>query len=382
MSKVFNNVAIVTHKFVTHPDDALVEYLNEEKRANVIHICHSFYDASDRKSYYSWYKKGKLFQYKETIDYKFLPEPMLYLKEVWFSFWWLFFSPLKWNLYVGMDGLCILVGNILKFFRKVAHTVYWAIDFVPKNRFENEWKNKIYHAINTHGYKNSDEMWDLSPRMAEAREKYLGLKKTDYKKIQVVPYGMYLDRIKRFSYEKCEQNTLVFMGHIKKSQGVQIVIQALPKLIRTNKKIKLKIIGTGPYIEDLKKLTKKLKVDTHCVFLGRIEKHLDVEKEIAKSVISFAPYIRKLDKWTYYADPGKVKTYLACGVPVIMTNLPWNSKEIEENKCGLIVSENPSDLLKAVQLLLQPQMNMDYRKNAIRYARSFDYGEMFRLLFK
>jgi hypothetical protein len=85
-----------------------------------------------------------------------------------------------------MDVLCSMFGRILKLSGKVKKVIFWAIDFVPENRFKKGWKNKIYHWINISGYKNSDEMWDLSPRMLEAREKFLNIKVSDYRMHRVV----------------------------------------------------------------------------------------------------------------------------------------------------------------------------------------------------
>lgn len=374
------NIVIVTHKFVTHPDDELVVYLNKHNYANVLHICHSFYETPNRRSYYVWYRQGKRYKEKQSLDYSKFPEPLVYLKELFYTYVWMMETKLVWDTYIGMDGLCVLIGNALRFMRKVEKTVYWAIDFVPKNRFNNIYKDKIYAGINKIGYRQSDEMWDLSPRMAEAREKYLGIKRSEYKKLKVVQYGMWVDRIKKYSYELCEKNTIVFMGRLLENQGAQLIVQALPDLLKKNPFITLKIIGTGPYKSTLEAVADKLKVSSHCKFLGRIEDHREVEKEIAKSCIAVAPYIKKLDTWTYYADPGKVKTYLACGVPVLLTDLPWNTKEIVDNKCGEVITEDISNIAEKVLDLINPDKNDQYRKNALTYARNFNYSTIFNQL--
>src|SRR6185437_10562874 len=213
------SIVVVSHKVVHQPDDDLVLYLNNKKYANVLHIMHSFANAPDRKSKYVWYQNGKIVKQKETKDYKNLAEPFLYIKEFYFTLSWIMASGIKWDSYIGFDGLCILFGNLLRWIHTVHKTIFWAIDFVPTDRFSLGLKNKIYHWINTNGYKNSDEMWDLSPRMAEGRKQFLGIKKSDYKKYQLVPYGMWIGRIKPVPYGKSEKNTLVFMGNLSRYQG-------------------------------------------------------------------------------------------------------------------------------------------------------------------
>jgi len=67
------------------------------------------------------------------------------------------------------------------------------------------------------------------------------------------------------------------------------------------------VIGKGRYKQELTNLSKELGIDKQCTFMGALPND-EMENEIAKSAIALAPYIKELDTWTYYADPGKVKT--------------------------------------------------------------------------
>ena len=375
------NIAIVAHKYLTQPDDDLVIYLNKNKYKNVLHIRHSFNEAEDRCSYYTWYRDGAFCKEERSRDYKNWPEPLIYLKELFYTVKWVVGSKLVWDYYIGMDGLCTLSGELLKFIKKVEKTVYWVIDFVPGNRFDSELKNRIYKFINVSGYKNSDEVWDLSPRMAEARENLWGIPKSIYKVQKVVPYGVWRDRIKKYSYTECERTTLVYMGILIPKQGVQLVIQALPQLIKNIPGLKFKIIGGGEYRIELKNLASSLGVGEYCDFKGKIEEVEVLEAEIAKSCVAIAPYIKSLDTWTYYADPGKIKKYLACGVPPVLTDLPWMSKQIRDSNAGIVIEENIENIVDAVTKLMQPEINDIYRKNAVEFSASFDYNVIFSSLF-
>lgn len=370
-------IVIVSHKFLTQPDDDLVIFLNKNKCRNILHIRHSFSDAQDRCSYYDWYRDGVLFRKFRSKDYKGWAEPLIYAKELYFTVKWIWSSGLDWDVYIGMDGLCVLFGNILRFFGKAKKTIYWAIDFVPEHRFGGKLKNKIYHWINKTGYRKADEMWDLSPRMAEAREKFLGITSGDYKKHAVVPYGVWTDRIKKYGYDECERNTVVFMGHLLEKQGAQLVIKAMPELVEKISGFRFKIIGAGPYKQALVDLAERLGVLSHCDFLGNIEDIRRLEDEVAKSCVAVAPYMKALDTWTYYADPGKIKTYLACGVPVLLTDIPWNAESIRKNHCGRVVSEDKNDIIANMLELMRPETNREYRRQAIMYSVGFDYETIF-----
>lgn len=374
------NIIVVAHKYNPQPDDDLVLYLNNNKYSNVLHIYHSFSDYSNRKSFCKWYQKGRLFEAQESADFIGWPEPIIYLKELFFSVKWILQTKLVWNTYIGMDGLCTNFGLFIKTISKVKSVVYWAIDFVPEKRFKQGINDTIYHLVNINGYKHADEMWDLSPRMAEARKKYLGINESVYKKRNIIPYGVWVDSIKRYTYENCQKNTLVFMGHLLEKQGVQLVLQAVPLIVSQNPKFTFKIIGGGQYEETIKQTIKRLGIEKYCIFMGKIADSRVMEEEIAKSAVAIAPYIKSLDTWTYYADPGKVKTYLACGVPTLLTDLPWNAQEIAKYKCGIIIDETPESIAKWVRYLMHDSNNQRFRENASKYSQGFNYKNIFENL--
>lgn len=376
MEKNDKNIVIVCHRNLPQPDDDLVLYLNQRKYNTVLHIKHSFSDAQDRCSYYFLYKNGKLLKKERTRDFKFLPEPLIYLKELFFTLKWL--RSKNWDLYIGMDGLCWWFGYLLVLLKRVKKTVYWVMDLVPEKRFTAGHKNKVYNFVNVFATKHTDQVWDdLGEQRIVTREKVFGIKRTDYKGHAVVPFGAWLDRIHQIPYGKSQKYTAVFMGHLIEKQGVQYVIQAMPKILKKIPDFQFKIIGDGRYKKELMDLAKKMKVEKHCKFLGKIEDNEKMEKEIAKSALAVAPYVKTLDTFSYYGDNGKMKVYLGCGVPVLVTNVSWLAKEVEKNNCGKIIKEDIDDITKSIVLLMSPKLNNSMRKNAIAYAKTFDYQTIF-----
>ncbi len=374
------NIALVAHKYLPQPDDDIVNYLSKKKDYKIFHIKHNFPDAKDRRSILDIYSKEKKVKEIKSIDYNFLPEPFLYFKEMYFTFKWLIAFAGKVDTYIGMDGLCVFWGILLRKIGVCRKVIYWSIDFVPFNRFGNSWKNYLYHKINTFSFKNSDEVWDLSPRMATGRRKYLGISEKDYKLHKVIPYGLWTKRIRRISYSKCDRNTLVYMGHLLPKQGVDTILKHISKVVKKNPQFKFKIIGEGSYKTALIDMAKGFGAEKYCEFLGRIDDSTQMENEIAKACVSIAPYKITKDNYSYYADPGKVKTYLACGVPVLLTDLPWNAKDIVKNKCGMIIKDDGSDLIEKLVKIMNPEVNKMFRKNAIKYSENYDYEKIFESL--
>jgi glycosyltransferase involved in cell wall biosynthesis len=371
-------IVVVAHKYLAQPDDDLVAYLNAQRKHKVLHIYHSFPDAADRCSFYRLYENGEETSHGQTRDYRKWPDPLIYLKELLFTVAWTVRMGRAWDRYVGMDGLCVFFGNLMRAAGRVKRTIFWAIDFVPEKRFKSGIKNLVYAGINKHGCLHADEVWDLSPRMADARARFAGIRLSEYRAHKVVPYGLWLERLQRYSYQDCDRRTVVFMGHLLEKQGVQLAVAAMRNVLERVPDAKLKIIGDGSYRPALERLAAEMGIAEHCRFVGKIASSEELENEIARSAVAIAPYMRALDTWTVYADPGKVKTYLACGVPVLLTDVPWNAAEIQSRGCGVVISEDIEDIAEAIIRLMSRETNQEMRDKALAYAQGFGWQKIFQ----
>jgi len=238
--------------------------------------------------------------------------------------------------------------------------------------------NNIYHWVDKYCVKNADQTWNLSPRIAEAREKQMGMKINEYDRQITFPIGIWYDRIKRLPFEEIEKHTLVFMGHIIEKQGVQLVLDVIPEVIKEVPDFKFLVIGTGNYEATLRQKVSELNIGQFVKFTGFIEDHREVEKLLAKSSCAVALYNKENDPWTYYTDPGKVKAYLAAGLPVILTDVPQIAQQIQEYRCGIVVKYEKGDLVKAILSLLNDEdLNKSYRKTAIEFSKQFNWNVMF-----
>ncbi len=371
-------IIIATHVYTTGPAQDLREYLLKHKTGKLLFIGHPlFFDKKLKSSGYELYEKGEL-EKENYKKIKKIPEPLTYLKDIFLNIFWVIKTGKKWDLYIGNDNLNAFSGIILKKLGLVERVIYYVIDYNPK-RFENKILNKIYHWIDQFCVKYADETWNLSPRMAEARKEYFNFSGGNQK---TVPIGIWFDRFPRLDFSQIEKHTLVFMGHILEKQGVQYVLDAIPDITKEIPDFKFLIISDGEYLEKLKEQTSKLNIEKFVEFAGYIEKHSDVEKMLARCACAIAMY-EKYDKsgnlsFTYFSDPGKIKAYLAGGLPIFLTDTPYNAGEIENKKCGFIIERNKESIAKAVVAILKDEKILkEYRENAANYAKEFDWEKIF-----
>jgi len=351
-----------------------VDYLRSNS-AYTVFIGHPLNNVPGGLSFYRCYEDGQLLKETTTPRYQ-LPNAIKFLQDILLTWWWLGKESRSFDLFIGVDNLNAFAGLGLRIIKRVKHTVLWTIDYVPQ-RFQNHLMNEIYHRIDRFCLSNCDFIWNLSPRMADGRDKVRGLSPERYAPQFVVPHGIALNQIHQRSFEEIDRYAIAFMGHIFEKSGVQLVVDALPLIRQMVPKAHLLIIGSGPFESELRTQVHRLGLEDCIKFTGYIENHRIIEDKLAQCAVGVAIYNPVLDDFTYYADPGKVKVYLGAGLPVIITDVPWIAQDLNEKKCGILTQYNVNDLVNSLVYLLGDETRLrEYRYNALQYAQYFEYSRV------
>lgn len=373
-------VALVTHELFYGAPQALRDYLNTIPIDSLFFISHPI-NRENQYSYRQHFFSGKLSNQKRVTSLK-APLVIEYFIHEALTLWWILQSGKIFDMYVGVNPLNCFAGIICRRLGRVQHVIFYAIDFTPK-RFKNTFLNFLYHHLELFCVTHSDERWDVSPRIAEGREKYLGFSKLASQK--VVPIGVWKRDIVSISRIKKNTPVIIFVGHILKKQGIQMVIQALPRIANKIQNISFLIVGDGEYRIALEKLVKHLRLTNRVVFHG-IEHNQDtINSLLSASALSVACYETsgsQEQNFTYYADPTKIKTYLASGLPVIMTDVSYNAAEIQRKRCGIVVDYDKEAIAHAIIELLQNNAKRkEYRMNAMSYMQKYSWETIFQAAF-
>lgn len=372
-------VALVTHSFSTGPPQELMRFLSPRVR-RLLYISHPFSYCKDVRSWMELYEGGAKIRESHAPEIKG-PEVMHYIKDIFLTLYYTFKTGGKYDVYIGADNLNALAGLILRCLGRVDKVVFYTIDYIPK-RFENPMMNRLYHFIDRLCCDRCDFLWNISPNMADARSKNR-VSRGSCVPEAVVPNGSNFREIKRLSLPEIDRHRLAFMGHLRKNQGVELLLAAFPEILKRVKGATLEIIGTGPLEEELKALAVRLGISGKVRFSGFINDHAELEKRLARSAVGVAPYSPSDGSFTYYADPGKPKTYLAAGLPVIITDVPLIAREIERKRAGLLVGYDEKELAgAAIRLLTDEPFYAECRANAIALGSLFDWNNIFESAIK
>lgn len=130
---------------------------------------------------------------------------------------------------------------------------------------------------------------------------------------------------------KDELLNLTFTGNIGTAQGLDVLVDAALKLKGEGVKIRFNIIGDGCYKNILKDHIKKSKVDDYFNFISQKQPEM-IPEYLAQSDAALIT----LFKSEIYAMtiPAKTQSYLACGVPVLVSADGEVQNIIKEANCG------------------------------------------------
>lgn len=368
-------IAVVGHiTEIYGPVQALNNYLMPNTRPYLF-ITHPFSYTSIPRSEALIFQDDK---HRETIKcFKIIgPKIFHYLKDIIFTLWVCVFKIKHIGTYVGIDCLNAFTGLFLRLIGKVDKVVFYVIDYRPK-WFEGRFLNFLYHLVDYICAKRSDQIWNLSPRMYEIRQR----QKVNMENNMIVPVGIELNKIRPASLSEINRKAFIVVSHLVKSKGIELVLQVWPEIIKQDREAELFIIGNGPDEDELRRYAGSFGLDSNSIFIGHME-HDKLLDFMPACGIGLATYKEEANNFTWYADPTKPKEYLACGLPVIITKVPWIADEIN-NKMGIAINYKTDQLKNAmIRLLRDESFYWQCRENALKFAKKLDWSSIYDEAFR
>lgn len=185
--------------------------------------------------------------------------------------------------------------------------------------------------------------------------------KIEESKISLIPSGIDIKNIDKVKKTE-KDNTIVYVGRLVPQKNLNILLHAIKKIPG----IKLKVIGEGQELKRLLILSKQLGIEKRVMFLGKVDSHEEVIKEIKKSSMLVLPSIRE----NFGIVPLEA---MASGTPVISTNTEGPRDYINNGENGLLTEiGDVEDLTKKISLLvtdknLSKKLSINGRKTAEKY---------------
>ena len=196
-----------------------------------------------------------------------------------------------------------------------------------------------------------------------------------WKRYCKLPYYPNLDYIQYYPFQEInDEINLLYTGKINSEKGIDHVIGAIKEAALKCPDIlfKLKIIGHFPTIEDqshFNNLTSDLRENIHIDNVKSMP-FLDFCKVIGDTHLFFD--LRKVDFENTHCLPIKLFYYLACGRPVIYSDLKAIRKEIKDINFGYLCNPEDNESISAhiVEYITNPVLYAKHSTNAFNISRS------------
>lgn len=165
--------------------------------------------------------------------------------------------------------------------------------------------------------------------------------------IHVIPNGVDFENIQNIQpYKSIKHPSILFVGLLRKVKGVELLLKAIPIILKSLPEVHVYIAGSGEQEIELKRLVKELSIEEQVKFLGFISK----EEKFAyyKSAdICVVPSI-------YEAFGIVLLESMACGKPTVASNVGGIPFIVEDGKTGLLFEcGDVRDLAEKIITLLQ-----------------------------
>lgn len=174
-----------------------------------------------------------------------------------------------------------------------------------------------------------------------------------YHKIIVLPSGTDTELFKPLKKEEC-CNALAlepsyfyigFVGSFLSHQGVDTLINAAPKVLERFKKARFLLVGDGPMMNIWKDSVERKGLQEAFIFTGHIP-YREVPEYIGVMDICVAPHKKDSNQ----ASPVKLFDYMACGRPVVASDIEAVREITGGTGCAVLILPESSDQL-AINIL-------------------------------
>lgn len=182
------------------------------------------------------------------------------------------------------------------------------------------------------------------------------------KKITVIPNAVNIEQFNVINEKNAEllahfklQDRVVlgFLGSFYAYEGLDLMVKAMPAIIKSIPNAMLLLVGGGPQEQNLEALISELKLEKHVIMPGRVP-HSDVGKYY--SLVDLLVYPRKSMRLTQLVTPLKPLEAMAQGKLVLASDVGGHQELIEHDKTGWLFKSGDIDDLasSAVKVLSNP----------------------------
>ncbi len=166
-----------------------------------------------------------------------------------------------------------------------------------------------------------------------------------------------------------QSNRLLLVGQLRKGQGVEDVLGFLSR----TPDCALSLMGAAAngFGDEIRRRIAEGGLESRVQFPDRFVSDAELRDEAARCLAALALYDTSADNLTHYADPGKVKSAIEMGLPVVMTRISEIAPFVERFHAGEVI-DSVADLPAALSRIRRDPAS--YFAGCRAFAEHFEYG--------
>jgi glycosyltransferase involved in cell wall biosynthesis len=164
-----------------------------------------------------------------------------------------------------------------------------------------------------------------------------------------------------------ERHIILFHGTLSRHQGVDLVIQAMPKVLPRLPKAEFHIYGVGSELENLKRLARDLGVEKAVRFHDGVTLD-EIPQVIADADVGVVA--KRADSFGNLAYSTKILEFMSQGIPVVLARTEIDQYYFDETVARFFPSGDVPALADAlVEVLLDSELRDRLTRNATDYVQ-------------
>lgn len=359
--------------------EELRDWLIGQRVRDLVYIAFPFEDCPDPSIRLFRYRDGRLVEERRSFLRFKSPFVLSYLKDFLCGIVWGLRYGWNADWFFGGDNLLTLCGLIFRRVCGIKKVCYYMIDYTPR-RYASALLNWLYYRIDRIAAERCDEVWVLAKETIDGRfnDRRLVPEKVCWK---LVPYGTHPSQV--FSADVVCSNRLVYMGGLIESKGAPRLIEIYNAVVRKFPDAtppEMVIIGRGPAEPLLRRQVAEQGLSEKVRVLGYVEDNNAVLAELSRGGVALAPYDpENTNSFSFYADAGKLKVYIGCGLPVVATDVPPFVRELVRHGAGRTAEYDADDFAEQVGEVFRRYEA--YRKAALALNQEYSWDTIFKRAF-
>jgi len=354
------------------------------KYTYIFHFSFNFHRLTGTKnnSTFSILKNGKCIE--KTSLFQILPPPQLIfvllpIRSIFFLMQIIRYGHMlskrygKIDDYFTVNAFTAWCGLVLKKLGFVGRTIFWVWDYYPPID-----KNKVIMFMRWL-YWQFDKLGTRSDKVIFLNSKLQSLRKA----IHIIPIDQYNPIVgigttyRKIRLQK-SKISLLFIGVLKKTQGLDLLLDHSGVLKKTFPTLCVHIIGSGPDEQYFKVKAKESEIPFYFHGLLNIYSR-KATSIIQKTNVGIAMYKPEPGNVSYFGDPSKIKNYISYGLPVITTNVFEFSKEIQHSGVGLVIPYTVQAFIISLKAI--SKKHKLFSNQSIKLAKKYEYTSSYERMF-